>query len=267
MSVAALTLSVETQVEILHPIFSEYCQQLVQSLSQKMKEDLSKTDWLFIYNEREMGDLHRVHMMTKAWQGFQAFFLGQSKLYCFVEKAQGGLVNVEAKLWFFFDPMVAHAWFQRQRERPKGFKKSAILPLPCLDLLRPIVQNFARITANQEMKLIDRINRNMDFLSLADFFLPQEKTQELELGFKRVIARLLFEETQQLQKDITNPGMTPSILEKRLRAVFQISWRFFRMENMLENAYFKKLLSKSIEDRDKGLRLTQKKIQDFEAQI
>ncbi|MBC8246631.1 MAG: hypothetical protein H8E81_03525, partial [Deltaproteobacteria bacterium] len=104
----------------------------------------------------------------------------------------------------------------------------------------------------------------VEFLDLSERFLQKDAVATLNKTVKRKITKCLSPEVAQLQEEIFSITVSPKIIERRLRAVLKISWRYFRAKNELENKYYRKLLTDKAEERIKGLKLAKKKLIDFE---
>ncbi|NQU65933.1 MAG: hypothetical protein HQ517_16855 [SAR324 cluster bacterium] len=123
---------------------------------------------------------------------------------------------------------------------------------------------FSEIIADEKLNNWQKIEKTVEFLNLADMYLQKEAVMALNKSIKRKITKCLSPEVAELQKEIYSTVITPKILERRLRAVLKICWRYFRAKNELETKYYRKLLTDKAEEQIKGLKLAKKKLIDFE---
>ncbi|MBU3915344.1 hypothetical protein KKA14_07400, partial [bacterium] len=150
---------------------------------------------------------------------------------------------------------------------PKEFKAQSIISLPFLKLLEPLIDKITRTLNDDKMSVIDIINNIFDTLKLADWYLGAQEMENLNEFVKSSLVPLALNEIGSLLNDIHNTGYSPVLMQKRLNGIFKIGWKYFRAKNELETDYFKKLLLENPEDREKGLKLTKKKVTDFKESL
>ena len=263
MSEDALSVKADTQVEFFLPIFEAYIEKLVQAFSQSRKKDYSDAVWQLILKDGHVGKLLNHHVLLDAWEPMALFLRRESKLYGFIEEKQAGLTEMTYKFRTFFSPDDANSFFKNQIDRPKDFNANAIITLPYIKLLEPISTKVDRVIADKEAGIIEQMKRVLTILSIAEWYLDEADFTVFDVHLKKSVAGIALSESMQLLKEIRNPSASQIVLEKRLKGVFTIGWRYFRAKNELETRYFKKLTSEDPYEVEKGLKLMIKKVSDF----
>lgn len=265
MAQKELSIAIEDQVDFFLPIFQSYTEGMTKAFSQSREEDYTDAEWMIILNKGQFGQLLKRHFLLSSWADLEKFLQKKAKMFCFIEKKMKGLVGNEFKFWVFFSPTTAGEFFKHQVEKPKDFSMNSILPLPPPHLLEPMTEKITNILSNEKLSVFEYFEKTVELLKLADWYLPSDEIEQLDISLKKMIVNLMINETKSLQHDVNSPGISAGILKKRLRNFFKLGWRYFRAKNELETNYFKKLLSENNDDRLKGLRLAQKKVEDFRA--
>ncbi len=263
MSSNALTIKTESQVEFFLPVIEAYIEKLVQAFSQSKENDLSQAVWQIILEDGNIGKLLNQHVLLNCWKEMTRFFKREAKLYGFIEEKQSGLTEMDYKIWLFFSPNIANDFFKNQIDRPKGFHTGNIITLPYIKLLDPVTEKLDRTLNDEDLGIIDKLNRSLNALSLAEWFLDEADFTIFDAHYKKAIVGVVLLECGALIKEISKPAATSVILEKRLGSLFKIAFRYFRAKNELETRYFKKLLSDDPLEIEKGLKLTYKKASDY----
>ncbi|MCP4756142.1 MAG: hypothetical protein GY866_35210 [Proteobacteria bacterium] len=259
-----INVSLEDRIGFFLPVFETYTQKLSDAFSQSRQEDYSEAEWWIVGGDLKAGSLLKYHFMEESWEDLEHFLQKKLKLFCFIEEQMAGLVSKNFKFWVFFSPANAGEYFKRQGEKPKGFNPHSILTLPYLELLEPLNERILKELEAPGVTMGEVIERAFEFLKMADWYMEKKEIAELDAVVKKAVVRPMAAEVGRLQNDLNTPGLSPALLQKRLRGVFKVGWRYFRVRNQLETTYFKKLLSPNIEDRMKGLKLAQKKILDYQ---
>lgn len=267
MASEILSIKAESQVEFFLPVIEAYVEKLVQAFSQSKEKDLSQAVWQLILEDGSIGKLMNQHILLNCWKEMSHFFKREAKLYGFIEEKQKGLTEMDYKVWLFFSPNIANDFFKNQIDRPKGFSTNSIITLPYIKLLEPVSEKLDRTLDDGDLGIIDKLNRSLDTLSLAEWFLDEADFTIFDAHFKKAIVGVVVLECGALIKEIKKPTATSVILEKRLGSLFKIAFRYFRAKNELETRYFKKLLSDDPLEIEKGLKLTHKKASDYKKSL
>lgn len=255
--------SPEQYYEIFNPMLVETCEGLAKQFSKALGVDISSSGWNLIIDNRQATDFHKPFALDSDWPGFADFLAGKRDFYLFLEKPVMGIVNKKAKFWVFLDPKTAAAYFSRQQERPKDFSAQAIKKFPQPNILKGLVKQVADIVGNKEERVMNRIKEIEVFYAVADDFLPEDQAQAFSANVKRLIIRLALEEVKLLSRDITDPGVSPSMLERRLQAIFRVCLRLYarRRGDDREKESLKTLLSPKIAVRKRALELVQGRLE------
>ena len=252
----------ELLYEILFPVLAETCEKVNRQFSQALGIDMSSSGWSFIIDNRQLSDFQKPFVLEADWASFAEFFSGKKDLYLFLEKPVVGIVNKKAKYWVFFDPKIAQAYFQRQTERPKEFGPQAIKKFPVPNLLKSLVDQVQAITGEKAEKAMHQIKKIETFYTIADQFLPEQAAQGFSNTVKKTIIGITLKEVRQLGQDVSDPGVTPTLLEKRLQAVFRVCLRLYAKKgDDRERDSLMTLLSPKIVVRKKALELVEKRLQ------
>ena len=257
------TIPVETQVDLILPIFENFVKAICAAYGQKFQQDYTQAEHWLLMGRREEGNILKHHILTKYWDNLEPYFQGNTALFCFIEQPLTGLVNQDPKFWYFFSGKAATEYFNQQGKRPDGFSKENIFKFPVPSIQPELMNTTISLLKSDDLMIVEKLKKANEILQLSDTFLQQETSEKLERVVEILIIEQTRKEVEQLKKDIHDPGRSPASLEKRLISVFNICWRYLKENNELEHAYFKKLLTTSNEERTKGLNLARKKIGDF----
>lgn len=263
MSRQSKTVSREDKVDFFLPVFSAYLEKLTQALSQSHHKNYSDAEWILIFENKRMGKLLSNHMLLEAWDDFEDFLKKEVKLLAFIEEKASGLVEKTYKFWTFFSPDHAIAFFKNQVDQPKNFSSKSIIPLPFVKLVEPLIEILKRNLKDDKISIIKKIEKSRMVMEMGQEFLKEDELSRFDDNFKRLISGITRSETRTLLNEIRSTGTSPVLLEKRLQGIFDIGWRYFRAKNAIENEYFRKLLSEEDSEREKGLKLTLKKVSDY----
>jgi hypothetical protein len=267
MTAESTNIKLDSQVEFFLPVFEAYVEKLVQAFSQSRNKDYSAAEWQLILPNGHIGKLLNHHVLLEVWETVLQFLKKQEKLYGFIEEKASGLVEMKYKFWLFFSPATANDFFKNQINRPKDFNTNNIITLPFIKLFEPITEKLDRVLLDKEISVIGQMGRLSEIIEMADWFLDEAEVTIFDVHVKKAVARLTLTETSSLMKAIHDKASSPVLLEKRLNGLFKIGWRYFRTKNELETKYFKKLLSQDPADREKGLKLTYKKVADYQSSL
>ncbi len=246
------------------PHLTQQVETLTTVLSRYKKKDLSDAEWQIILNEKQAGKFLNHHYLDESWDEIESFLKGETKLFYFLDEKQQGLVEQSFKFWVFFTPAVAVEYFKTLSEKPKNFSAQAIQPFPFPNLLDIFSTGFSDILDDQKLNNWQKIEKAAEFINLSDSYLENDAISQLNKVVRKRITKYLSPEIQQLQEEIFSTITSPKIIERRLRGVLKIGWRYFRAKNDLETKYYRKLLTDKPEERIKGLKLAKKKLIDFE---
>ena len=263
MSKKAFEQPIEEQILFFGPIIEDFTGQLTRYYSKKNKVNLTDSEWWIIANEREAGQFPKHHILELIWAEFSTFLKGQSKLFCFIEQQTSSLVSEKIKIWLFFQPALAGAFFRRQGKVPKGFGPKTIAPIPFLNLLNPFKEKVETFLNEDSGEIRSKLHNFNTLNKIGDHFLPEKDLTEFHTSNQQKVSYWALKEILLLLNDVNLKGASPTLLKKRLKSVFTISWRYFRDNSELENKYYKKLLADVTEEQTKGLKLAKKKISDF----
>ncbi len=257
------SMTTEELGEFFYPIIEAYTKMVEVVLSQSKNIDLSESQWKIIPETGRMGKFKKLHAVVDSWDQFDLFLKREAKIYGFIEEKRSGLVEVDFIIWAFFSPATASNFFNNLMEKPKHFNAKAIIPLPYVKLLDPIIEKLDYTLSDDSIRVSAQISTALQILDLGEQYLNEQDFTILDSHIKKSIARLILSETNQLMKDIKKPNVLPVLLKNRLNGLFRIGWRYYRSKNELEARYFKKLLSEDPVEQEKGLKLTHKKVTDF----
>lgn len=267
MSTKPLKISLDDQIHFFLPILEAYVEKLSTALTQSENKDYSKAEWVLIAEDNRVGKLLNHHILKDSWENCDLFLRREAKLYSFIEERASGLVEKTYKFWVFFSPSVANDFFKNQIDRPKDFSLKVIRTLPYIKLLEPAVETLQQLHSDKEAGPTQQINKVLELLEIGEWFLPEADMTILDSHIKKRVGSLILPETQRLMKDIHSRGASKVLLEKRLERLFKIGWRYFRKRNQLESTYFRKLQSGDPSEQEKGLKLIQKKVSDFQKSL
>ncbi len=257
---ATFQISIEAQYSILSPILNQHCERLREAFSQVVKMNLEGCKWTYIQNERIAKDLSKAFVFELDWANFQHYFQGKKPLYVFLEKPIIGLANKKGVFWVFFDPRLAQNYFFRQAEKPKDFSKAEIKPFPSIDLKKAFAERLGEIIRKED-RIINKIRQVEEFFAMSDHFLDSASAAIFNQVVRQLIQGLSLEEIRLLRKDITDPGASPSLLERRLKAIFRICLRLYgKNREDHEKDSLRTLLSNRSVVRAKALELVETKI-------
>jgi hypothetical protein len=259
--------SKEELIGFFLPHLTRQVETLVTVLSRYKKKDLADTEWQIILNEKQAGKFLNHHYLSESWDEIERFLRSDVKLFYFLDEKQQGLVEQSFKFWVFFSPTIAAEYFKTLSEKPKNFSAKAIQAFPSPNLLDIFSAGFSDILDDEELKNWQKIEKAAEFISLSDSYLEQDAISQLNQTVRKQITKYLSPEILQLQEDIYATSTSPKIIERRLRGVLRIGWRYFRAKNDLESKYYRKLLTDKPEERLKGLKLAKKKLIDFELDL
>jgi hypothetical protein len=262
MASESLKITPDAQVDFFMSIIEAYVDKLTQAFSQSHDKDYAKAEWVLILENGHIGKLLNHHILVDAWEQMEFFLRRDGKLYSFIEEKPSGLMEFEFKFWLFFSPDTATRFFKNQIDKPKGFSKSAITSLPFLKLLEPISTKLEKLLADKETKSLTQVQKIIEILELSKWYLDKQDFTILDVQIRKGVREIILAEAESLLQSIKNPRTSSLLLEKRLKNIFKLGWRYFRSKNELESKYYKKLLSENLEDREKGLKLTLKKVTD-----
>ncbi|MDT8446809.1 MAG: hypothetical protein RRB13_07925 [bacterium] len=251
----------EQLYDIFSPILIETCEGLAKQFSKALNIDITSSGWNLIIDNRQATDFLKPFALANDWPGFADFLAGKRDLYLFLEKPVMGIVNKKAKFWVFLDPKVAASYFQRQTERPKDFAAQAIKKFPQPNVLKGLVKQVGEIVGDTGERVMNRIKQIEVFYSVADDFMAEEAAQAFAATVKRLIVKLALDEVKLLGKDISDPGVSPSMLERRLQAIFRVCLRLYSRGDEKEREGLKTLLSPKIAVRKKALELVQARLE------
>ena len=260
MAEETFDLSIEAQYGILNPIVVAQITRLTQAFSHKLKVDMAESRWLFINDDRTAKDLSKPFVFDLNWAGFQAYFQCKKPLYLYVEEPVIGLATKKGNFWVFFDPKIAQAYFYRQGETPKDFKKEAIKNFPYVDIKDAMAEQVMALLKRKDEKLINLIRQAEEYIAIADFFLGEDDAVSFNGMINHIIQDLGLKEVKALRQDITNPGASPTALERRLKSIFRICLRLYGKGHDSEKEGLKTLLSTKAIVRSKALELVEKKL-------
>jgi len=254
----------EELIQFFLPPLTRYIESLAEVFARVEKKDFSEAVWLLILNDKQSGPFLKHHYLSETWEELDRYLKRKGKLFYFLEEKPQGLVAQSFTFWLFFSPATAADYFKSQMDKPKNFSAQAIRPMPFPDFKDAFLDAFTEMMDDEEISNWQKIEKTADILKNSDIYLNPEAVKEVDQVIKRQIIRYLSPEIALLQDEIFKPGVSPKILERRLRSVLRIGWRYFRAKNELETKYFRKLLSPDAEERIKGLKLAKKKLIDFE---
>ncbi|MDX2470117.1 MAG: hypothetical protein QNL04_06020 [SAR324 cluster bacterium] len=264
MSDDTFNITTEAQYSILSPLLNFMCSTLAKHYSHEIKIDLESSDWFFIQDNRTAKDLSKPFIFDLDWPSFQAYFQGKKKLYLYLQKPVIGLAVKKGVFWVFFDPKIAQAYFGRQQERPKDFGSPTIKPFPSVDLAKGLSKQIIELLSNKEADLVNLIRQAEEFIAVADFFLSPEEAANFNGMIRRILVDLGLKDVKMLRKDITDPGASPRLLERRLKSIFRICLRLYsKGADSKEKEGLKTLLSQKSIVRAKALEYIQSR---FEAE-
>ncbi|MBU2510929.1 hypothetical protein KJ966_06310 [bacterium] len=256
------SITTEELGEFFFPIIEAYIKTVEGALSQTKNKDMSGALWKLIPEDSHVVDLKKQHAIVSSWDQFDLFLRREAKFYGFIEEKQSGLVEIDFVIWVFFSPATANSFFNHLVDKPKHFNTKAIITLPFVKLLDPVIKKLDYFLAADNDSASKKISKTLKILDLGDRYLNDQDFTILDSHIKKSIVQLTQAETGQLLKDIKNPNASSILLKKRLNGLFRIGWRYFRSKNELETRYFKKLLLEDLPEREKGLKLMSKKITD-----
>jgi hypothetical protein len=242
----------------------EYSKKVEGILAEKSKEVYSGAEWLLIPSTLKSGKFLSYHSLLENWKEIDRFLTRESKLYCFIQGSKSALVERSFKFWVFFKPGHAATYFKGQLDRPKEFGGDSIITLPHIRLQEPFMDKVAKIvSAHQQKRIIDTVKKIFAVIDYCERFLQRDEKSNLEAYIKSSISEIISMEIDQLLKDIHATTPSSTLIQKRLKSVLRVGWRYFRTKNELETEYYKKLLSDTPDEQEKGLKLAKKKIIDF----
>ena len=260
--------SLETQSVIFNRALKSQTTQTASDLSRSLSKekgqhvDLTKSAWLFIANERDSLDILKPFIFERVWDDVENYFLEKRRLHLFVEEPIIGLVSKEGKFWLFFEPETAEKFFHKQQERPKGFNRSKITAFPFLDILPALTQEVHLILKESDKRVMAQIKKLEEVLGMADVYLTPDNTKRFVKTIKKVIQSLSLAEVKFLKQDIDKPGLSATLLEKRIRSVYRLCMRLYvssgdeKQEHALQ-----KLLAPQPNIRKQALNLVENKLQ------
>ncbi len=257
----------EELIQFFLPHLTQHIEDMTKIFSRVEKKDLTEADWLIILNDKQSGKLLNHHYLSESWDEMEGYLKHQTKLFCFLDEKQQGLVGQSFTFWVFFSPATAADFFKSQSEKPKNFSAQAIRPIPFPKLQEAFLSAISDMVDDESINAWQKLEKAADILKMSDSYLQKESTGEIDQVVKRKIIKYLNPEIAQLQDEITGSNASSTIVAKRLRCVLRIGWRYFRAKNELETKYFRKLMSDKAEDRVKGLKLAKKKLIDFELEM
>jgi len=260
-------LSKEDLIGFFLPHLIRHIETLVTVLSRYKKKDLSDAEWQIILNEKQAGKFLNHHFLNESWDELERFLKSETKLFYFLDERPQGLVEQSFKFWVFFSPAVAAEYFKTLTEKPKNFSIQTIQALPFPNLLDIFSAGFSDIMDDEKLNNWQKIEKAAEFITLSDSYLEKDAISLLNKTVRRQIIKYLSPEIQQLQEEIYSTATSPKMIERRLRGVLRIGWRYFRAKNELESKYYRKLLTDKPEERIKGLKLAKKKLIDFELDL
>ncbi len=264
MSENEATQASEELIQFFLPHLTQYIKSLTEVFARVENKDFSEAKWLLIFSDKQSGAFLKHHYLSESWEELDRYLKRKGKLYYFLEEKQQGLVAQSFTFWLFFSPATAADYFKSQVDRPKNFSAQAIRPMPFPDFKDAFLDTFTAMMGDEEISNWQKIEKTADILKNSDIYLQPESVKEVDQFIKRKVIKYMSPEIVLLQDEIFKPGVSPKILERRLRSVLRIGWRYFRAKNELETKYFRKLLAPSAEERIKGLKLAKKKLIDFE---
>ncbi|PCI24040.1 MAG: hypothetical protein COB67_12065 [SAR324 cluster bacterium] len=261
MSDFSCDLPLESQLEVFHPMMVDVIKKVTLQFSQSIKVDLSSSNWWLIQDVRTKADLSRPHTLETLWQDFQQYFQQKKDLYLFFEEPILGIVAKKAQFWVFFEPRMAASYFQRQTERPKNFNRTGIKKFPPLALVPGLTQKVHALTRVKEGRAMNNLKKLEELITVADAYLPTEAAQYFTGTIRKILVLFTLTEVQLLKKDITNAGVSPLLLEKRLEAIFRVCVRLYSIKNNdQEREVLRKLVSPKIIIRRKALEVVERRL-------
>ena len=247
-------------MDVFHPMLLDLSQKITDQFSQTIRVDLSTSPWWLILDSRTKLDFLRPNTLEAAWNSLQKYLLNQQTLFFFLEEPILGIVHKKAKFWLFFDPRLAASYFQRQTERPKKFTKDYIKKFPPLAILPALTAKTREMVKSQEGKLMS-VQQLEELISIADAFLPEKEATQFTEAIRKILVMLSLSEVRSLLNDITNPGVSPTLLEKRLKTVYRFCLKLYAVkQDEHEREMLKKLLSPKITTRQKVLEIIEKRL-------
>lgn len=256
--------SIDELIGFFLPHLTRHVENLVTVISRYKKKDLSEGEWQIILNEKQAGKFLNHHYLNESWDEIERFLKSEAKLFYFLDEKQLGLVEQSYQFWVFSSPAIAAEYFKTLSEKPKNFSAQTIQPLPFPNLLDIFSTGFLDIMNDEKLNNWQKIEKAAEFISMSDSYLEKDAISQLNKTVRRQITKYLSQEIQQLQDEIFSKIASPKIIERRLRGVLKIGWRYFRAKNELESKYYRKLMTDKPEERFKGLKLAKKKLIDFE---
>lgn len=251
----------DQQIEIVSPIIEAIKQTITTQFSHSIKIDLSSSDWWLITDPRTRADFSKPHTLELLWEDFQAFFRKEKDLYIFLEKPILGIVHKKGTFWAFFEPKTAMSYFQRQEDRPKDFNKASIKRFPHIPLSKGLTNSIKSVIQDPDPRAMNNIKKVETILEMSDAYLPKEEASNLTKQIRKVLITLSLAEVRLLKTDITNPGVSPTMLEKRLLSIYKLCLRLYAVKNdEREQESLKKLLSPKIIIRRKALELVEQQL-------
>lgn len=261
MSDFSCDVPLNSQLDVFHPMLLDLAKKVTTQFSQSIKVDLSTSPWWLISDSRTKLDFLRPHSLEAPWGLFQQYLINKQELFLFLEEPMLGIVHKKAQFWLFFDPRLAASYFQRQSERPKNFTKAAIKKFPPIALLHGLTLKARSMAKNQDDKAMNSIKRLEETIALADAFMPVDEAAQFTQAIRKILVLFSLSEVRTLKKDITNPGVSPTLLEKRLQAIYRLCLRLYSVrQDDREREVLKKLISPKIVIRKKALEIVEQRL-------
>ncbi|MGK0290408.1 MAG: hypothetical protein ACI86H_001867 [bacterium] len=255
------TVGIGSQIEIFYPLIIKETNHLAKIITKVTKLDMMHCPWFFIFDERTNGDFSNPHVLERGWDDFVEYFLQKKHVYVFLQEPVVGIVSKKPKFWMFFDPKIAAKYFQRQTEKPKNFSADRIQKIGFIPIAGGL-QTFAKeALQDKSLRVMQQIKKIEAVLAMVDFYLPEEENQSIEKELRKIIITLSLAEVRLLESDISDAGVSPTMLEKRLEAIYRMCIRLYAVrKNNKDKDALKALLSPKITIRKKALQLIEKKL-------
>lgn len=255
-------IEVSKQVELFSPIFHKHLANLTIRFAKEIDRHLAMGTWHYIINEKTSAAFKDHHMET-AWRDFEGFFQHESPFLLFIEMPLKGLINKKAKFWLFKEAKIAVDFFRFQSEKPNNFHPNVIRSLPYMHLGKPLAVRLQSLL-EEEGRWIQKITKIENLLKIADFYLPPKDLSKFTQILKLLLKNSTLQEVRALKKDLNNPNVSPTMLEKRSAALYRIGFRFYIFHRGAEKDYLKKLLFPEAKDRQQGLKLLEVRLTELD---
>lgn len=240
----------EIKIEVFLPILED-----IAAAFSSNTPGMKNASWVFVQNNRTIQDFLKPHCLESNWDLFDGYFRQEKNIYLFIEEPLQGLVHREGKFWLFFDPKVAHSYFHKHPDTHRKYHPSKIIQLPPPSLHIAFAKQIRQVLDDADEKIFNQFIRVEQYLMLGQEYLPDNAFSKIEELLTDLIRKRTRKETASLMKDILNPGVSPTMLEKRLQLLYRVMRRFY-LKDPDKDQYeaLKKLLQPQNDERSVGLK-------------